>query len=508
MKRIFLAALTIAVSYLLIGGLWIYFSDAAVKAMTDDVVTMRWLQTWKGWGFVLVTGLLVFWMSGWALYRQRVLINRLERHAYASPLTGLPSRLAALQQIEGAIEHAAEGNRRFAVVSCDLDGFGTINEGFGHEMGDHLLRAVAQRLDGARGDKGFVAHPGADKFIFVFEGIEDQGDLDRRIELPRQMLSEPFVLPGLSDLHVSTSMGVSRYPQDSRCAEELLRYSEAALSMAKRQAPGTTVIFSPDMVLKASRRIALDSALRLALAQNQLALHFQPIYQFSDHRTLVGLEALLRWNPPDGQPISPAEFIPVAERTGLILEIGPWVIDKACDQIARWRAAGLNPVPVSVNLSTRQLESAGVSGQVMAAVQRYQLSHSQLILEVTESVLMERRHIARQLLQELREQGLRIALDDFGTGYCSLSYLRELPVDSIKIDRSFIVNLERGRSDRDLVKAMISLAEIFGLTVVAEGVETQTQQTILQKLGCNHFQGYLFGKPLPESEIRPLLAPV
>lgn len=503
MNRVFFSALRIAAIYMLAGGLWIFFSDALIEVLVDDVATMRWLQTWKGLAFILITGVLVFWMSWQALHRQQLLIRQLENYAFVHPLTGLPSRLAALQRIQRCLDRRGG----VVVVSLDLDGFSAINDGFGHEVGDRVLQIVADRLQADRQPGEFVAHTNADEFVLVFDSPESPQALETRLDQVRAALARPLAVPGVRDLHVSASMGISLGPLDSRHAAELVRFAEAAVTTVKRRSPGSRLMFGPDIVSHASRQLAMEGDLRDALANQQLMLHYQPIYRGDDGQRIVAMEALLRWQSPDGQPISPAEFIPLAERTGLILEMGGWVIDQVCAQLAAWREAGLTPPPVALNLSPRQLEKPELLiEQLSEALQRHQVPPSLVTLEITESSLMQQGDAARELLQSLQASGLRIALDDFGTGYSSLSYLRDLPLNVLKIDRSFIAKLDASQSDHDLVKGIISLAEIFGLTVVAEGVETEAQQLLLDQMGCHCFQGFWFSKPLPPDEVPRLLA--
>jgi diguanylate cyclase (GGDEF)-like protein len=505
MDRVFRTALTIAVVYMLIGGVWIYYSDAMLKVIVDDVATMRVLQTWKGWAYVFVTGVLVFGMSSRALSRQRGLIDRLESLAYLHPLTGLPSRSATQMLIETALERASRGERGVAVVVFDLDNFGAINDSFGHEVGDKLLCALAGRLRECLGEEVSLAHLGADEFVIVFEGIGNEDRLQPCLDKLRQQLARPFALDDVSHVYVSASLGMSFFPHDAESAVQLLRYSDAALARAKRKGPGTVEKFNDGILERARRRLQLDSRLRSALEHDEFSLHYQPIQHSGESLTVVGLEALLRWQPPGEDPVSPGEFIPVAEQSGLILDIGRWVIERACAQIAAWNAMGLAPVTVSINLSIRQVMSPGLVEEITDALDRHRIPRHQLTLEITESLFMEQEAAGREVLAALREEGLRIALDDFGTGYSSLSYLRDLPIDVLKIDRSFVSKLERAKSDRDLVAAVISLAEIFGLRVVAEGVENKVQQEILEGLDCRYFQGFLFSKPVPSDEVPGLL---
>jgi len=498
-------ALKFAVVYIVLGGLWIYFSDTALKALVDDVDTMRRMQTWKGWTYVLLTGLIVFWASLWVLSRQSELIDRLEDLAYRHPLTGLPSRSAAESLVARAVDHAGKHGSCVAVVQFDLDHFSSINDSFGHDLGDELLRTMAGTLKQCAGENPLLAHLGADEFLIVFKDLKDRNELVARLDAVRQELSRPVSLGEVSEVYVSASMGVSTYPEDSSSPAELLRFSDAALARAKRSSPGTTEMFNVGLLELARRRLDIDAKLRAALESDELELYFQPIYQSREQLEVVGMEALLRWHPPGEDPISPAEFIPVAEQSGLILELGDWVIKRVCAHVAEWQLEGVSLPPVSINLSIRQFLAPGLVEQIRTALDRHDLPRSALVLELTESLLMEQGDVGRDVLDSLRAEGFRIALDDFGTGYSSLSYLSELPIDELKIDRSFVGNLERGRSDRDLVAAMISLADIFGLRVIAEGVETTTQREMLEKLGCHCFQGYLFSKPVAAAQVIELL---
>ena len=505
MKGALRTAIVIAAVYMLLGGLWIYFSDAALKTMVDDLATMRMLQTWKGWGYVFVTGLLVFATSWWVVSRRNDLIARLESLAFCHPLTGLPSRSATQSLVADAVERADREGAGVAVVQIDLDRFGTINESFGHEVGDELLLSVSRQLNEILGDEVGIGHLRADEFIIIFGDVMDRALVGEGIERVRQALAHPFSVGSFSEVYVSASMGVTLYPDDAASASQLLRYSDAALARAKGKGPGTIERFNTRMLEQARRRLQIDASLRSALERDELELHFQPIYVAGEELQVAGLEALLRWQPPGELAMSPSEFIPVAEQSGLILDLGVWVIDRACASIAEWKAAGLSPPPVSINLSIRQFMAPGLLAQISAALDRHHLPRSCLVLELTESLLMEQGEAGRNVLEALRADGLRIALDDFGTGYSSLSYLRDLPIDILKIDRSFVGNLERGQSDRNLVAAIVSLARLFGLKVIAEGVETSTQRDLLGELDCRRYQGFLFSKPMPADEIHSLL---
>lgn len=496
-------ALKIAAIYAVIGTLWIYYSDIALKQVVDDVAAMRLLQTWKGLFFIVVTAALVFWMSRLALSRQARLIDQLEHKAYYEELTGLPNRRLLEKRLEKAIRACDEPGCQIALVGVDIDQFSAINDSFGYPVGDQLLQNVGQRLTEALPEHSTLAHIGADEFLVMTEMPDDDRHMSALIKRLGDVFSSPFRSPDVEEVHLTASMGASRFPHDGDSSEQLLQRTEAALARAKREAPGEIRFFKEEMIVQARRYIDLDARLRRALQRDEFELHYQPIVDTSGRVT--GVEALLRWQPADADPVSPAEFIPVAEDTGLIVEIGDWVTDEACRQLAAWQADGITAVTMAINLSARQMESGRLVDHVERTLLANRLRPSDLTLELTESQLMQRGKAGRDVLDDLHGLGVGLALDDFGTGYSSLSYLRSLPVGIIKIDRSFVQNLEQNDLDRDLAAVIVSMARIFGLSVIAEGVETREQQRILAKLGCERYQGYYFSRPLPASEVRPLL---
>ncbi len=481
---------------MVVGLIWIYFSDAAIEGLTDEPDVMLRIQTWKGAAYVIVTGLLVFVLSWRALARQSRLIARLEHAAYHQELTGLPNRPLVEVRLAERLARARHRSGGVGLISLDLDHFGDINDSFGRPVGNELLIAVARRLECAFADCAVLAHSGADEFLLVVDGVSGRGDLVPVIERIREQLSAPFSVSGVRSVYLTACIGAAHAPDDAGDARQLLQYAEAALARAKHHGSNAYELFAADMVERTRRQVELDAQLRRALEDGQLQMYYQPIVG-GDNLDTVGYEALMRWHPPGATPVPPSEFIPAAENSGLILALGDWAIEQVCRQIARWQRQGIEGVPVAVNLSARQFESGELADVVRGALERHGVEPGSLTLEITESLLMELGAGASVVLGQLRQLGVGLSLDDFGTGYSSLAYLRHLPVDTLKIDRVFIDSLDSARTDRAIVEAVISMARIFGLTVVAEGVETRAQLSVLQDLGCDRFQGYLFGRPAP-----------
>jgi len=312
----------------------------------------------------------------------------------------------------------------------------------------------------------------------------------------RDRLSAPFSVGGIDSVYLSACLGAARFPDDTSDADELMQYAEAALARAKQRGSNAFEVFEPGMLESTRRLIELDARLRQALEAGELQMHYQPIVA-GDGSRIVSFEALMRWHPAGGSPIPPSEFIPAAENSGLIVQLGDWAIEQACRQLAAWRQQRRPEVSVAVNLSARQFSAGELPDMVRRALERNAVPPGCLILEITESLLMERGGEARRVLEQLRQLGVGLAIDDFGTGYSSLAYLRHLPVNVLKIDRAFVDSLDRAYTDRSLIEVILSVARIFGLTVVAEGVETRTQLEALRELGCDRFQGFLFGRPQP-----------
>jgi len=418
--------------------------------------------------------------------------------AHHDALTGLANRYSLYARLEQSIADAKRNGQSLGVLFLDLDRFKDVNDSLGHHVGDALLVQVGRRLLASVREADTVARLGGDEFVVVLPGVSGASDAARVAGNLLRELSEPYVLDGV-ELHAIPSMGISLYPDDSASPNGLLRNADAAMYHAKALGRGNYQFFTEELNRAATERLKLEAKLRRAVTRKEFELWYQPLFDASDV-SLSGFEALLRWRQEDGTLISPDRFIPLAEETGVIVELGHWVITEACRQLVRWQARGLSGLRMSVNLSTRQLRYAGFTESVAAIVSETGIESSLLELEITESSVMERPAEAIEVLKSLKASGVSIAIDDFGTGYSSLSYLKLFPLDRLKIDRSFVSDIETDANDAAIVTAAVSLAHNLGLRVVAEGVETETQIATLRKLGCDELQGFYFSKPLPADE--------
>lgn len=443
-------------------------------------------------------------------YNLRNYAEQIEELAFRDALTGLPNRRQFLERLESAIAQARRSGRSIALLFLDLDNFKLVNDSLGHQPGDELLKEVARRLSGvvrlsdyvsrpvAMDGMGLVARLGGDEFIVMLTELHDPRAASAVARRMLETLTDTIRIAG-HELHVTASIGVSLFPADAESTEDLIRGADAAMYKAKSSGRNNVQFYSEDLNKAAFRRLSLENRLRRAMQGEGLALHFQP--QVDARRgTLVGFEALLRWTDAELGQVPPDTFIPVAEEAGLILPIGEWALREACRQAARWRSIGLGSVALAVNLSAIQLLRQDTSALLEALLAEHDLPAAAIELELTESSLMASGAAAAARLQSLRELGVSIALDDFGTGYSSLSYLRRFPIDKIKIDRSFIRDIEQDPSDASIVGAILAMAQALDMTTVAEGVETRGQLAFLKERGCDHVQGYLFGRPAPADQ--------
>jgi len=424
--------------------------------------------------------------------------KRITQLAFNDLLTGLPNRANFNQHIDHQLRLVDRRGGEVALLCMDLDNFKSINDTLGHPTGDELLRRIATRLSEELGD-AFVARLGGDEFVLVKPFTGESGAID---ELARRALAavEGPITVGEHVLENKASIGIAIAPAYGANGNMLLRSAELALYKAKEAGRGTYRFFEESMNALAQERRALEVDLHHALANGEFELHYQPLFHLAADR-VGGFEALLRWNHPTRGSVSPCEFIPVAEETGLIVPIGTWVMQEACRQAARWP----DHVRVAVNVSSIQFQRPGLSHVVLQALQNSGLAPARLEIEITESIFLERSDTILQLLHTLRGLGVRIALDDFGTGYSSLSYLQSFPFDKIKIDRSFVIALESRPGAAAIVKAIIDLAGALGMETTAEGVEEQAQLAILAKQGATSIQGFLFSKAVPAAQATALL---
>ena len=432
----------------------------------------------------------------------------LSHQAFHDALTGLPNRALLLDRAEQALARARRDRRHVALLFLDLDNFKLVNDCLGHEYGDDLLVRIAQvlRLSVREGDT--VARLGGDEFIVLLDSAKDGNEADEVVARIQRSLSQPFIVAGMS-LSVSGSIGVVLADASLYKPAQLLRDADIAMYRAKAAGKNRHVSFTPEMRLEVRERMQREADLRRAIEQSEFALHYQPQTDLTTGTT-VGVEALVRWQRPERGLTAPDEFIPLAEETGLIVPIGRWVLREACRQARLWNACCPTgtPLVVSVNLSARQLAEPALANDIEAALMETGLPPAQLTLEITESTAMDDAEATVRTLTTLRALGVSISIDDFGTGYSSLAYLQRFPVDSLKIDRSFVRQLPSGDGALAIVTAITGLAHTLGIKVVAEGVETADQAACLRELGCDRAQGFLYAKPAHADAITNLLTGV
>ncbi|MEB3357292.1 MAG: EAL domain-containing protein [Synechococcales bacterium] len=433
--------------------------------------------------------------------------KRLIHNAYHDPLTGLPNRALFMKHLERAIAV----NRRSTSGTCavffiDVDRFKFINDSLGHSIGDSLLVELAHRLKTCLRSSDLIARLGGDEFAVLMPNLPGLSRAAQVAERMQKVLSQPFFLLG-HDVFTSVSIGIASPELDGDRAEVLLRNADAAMYSAKESGGASYFIFTPELHARALTRLELETDLRRAVERQEFLLHYQPIVSLRS-KIIVGFEALIRWQHPKRGFVSPGDFIPMAEETGLIAPIGLWVMQEACRQVRQWqqRFPTKSPFFISVNLSAVQFLQPKLIDEIQTVLAESNLSPNNLKLEITESVIMSSTDYATKVLDRLKQIGVKFAIDDFGTGYSSLSYLHRFPVDTLKIDRSFISQLDTDVEKVELVRTILSLAWNLGMDVVAEGVETQKHLAQLRLLKCDYGQGYLFAKPLANEQITSLLS--
>jgi len=418
-------------------------------------------------------------------------------------LTGLPNRLLLNDRIGQAIALVRRTGGKIAVLFMDLDGFKHINDSLGHSAGDKLLQCVASRLVDCVRSPDTVSRQGGDEFLVLLQGVEKAEDAAVAAKRLMKSLSETYFM-GHHNLHVTASIGVSIYPDDGLDSETLIKNADTAMYQAKESGRQSYQFFRPEMNIRAVERQSIEEDLRRALERNELTLHYQPKIDLATG-TIAGAEALLRWTHPVRGPVSPAQFIPIAEDSGLILPIGAWVMREACMQAEAWVLAGLPLRSIAVNVSAIEFRNEGFLEGLFSTLNETGLDPSSLELEVTESALMRNVVLATSTLQILRAKGVRVAIDDFGTGYSSLSYLRELPLDALKIDQSFVHQIANSPDGTTIAAAIISMGKSLHLRVIAEGVETSEELAFLKAQDCDEAQGYKFSRPIPAGQFAAML---
>jgi diguanylate cyclase (GGDEF)-like protein/PAS domain S-box-containing protein len=429
--------------------------------------------------------------------------ERVRHLAHYDGLTGLPNRSMFHQRAGHALAQARRSGKALAILFIDLDRFKNINDTLGHDAGDHVLEESAERLRGCLRESDTVGRLGGDEFVVLIEELAEPAQVALVAQKIIAAIARPFPLDA-QEVHLTASIGISAFPEDSQSVEGLMKNADIAMYRAKEQGRNGYRFYSAQMNVHTLERLALESDLRRALERDEFLLHYQPKTDLGSGR-IVGVEALLRWQRADGTLLPPTQFIALAEETGLIVPIGEWVLTAACTRNQAWRAQGLPPIGIAVNLSGRQFDKAGLLQDIGRVLAGSGLGPDALELEITESMVMRDPENAVSLLNELKAMRIRLSIDDFGTGYSSLAYLKRFPIDSVKIDRSFIQGLPEDGDDAAITRAIIAMAHSLRLKVIAEGVESAEQLSFLRAHGCDQMQGYLFSPPLPEAALLGLL---
>jgi diguanylate cyclase (GGDEF)-like protein/PAS domain S-box-containing protein len=440
------------------------------------------------------------YVSSFADISERKTSEARVRHlAYHDSLTGLANRFYLLENLSLALELAKRNKKRLAIILLDLDNFKIINDTLGHPTGDHLLIQVAQRLSLSVRHSDFVARLGGDEFVIMLCDVDSSTDVAHTAEKILTRLSEPYHING-QELHTSPSIGICLFPDDATEDQDLIKKADVAMYHAKASGRANYQFFNEDMQRAALNRILIENELREALEKKQFILHYQPQLELSTGK-LVGVEALIRWQHPVRGTLFPVQFITIAEEAGLINLLGDWVIQEACHQLAKWRARGITHLRMSVNLAASQFSDKNLTLRIQEIIAQNNLPFDCLDLEVTESMMMKSPSEAVATMEMLTSKGLTFTIDDFGTGYSSLAYLKLFPVSTLKIDRSFVKDIETDENDASICDITVLLAQKLGMSVIAEGVETEAQLNFLLSIGCEKIQGYLVSRPLAAEQM-------
>lgn len=427
--------------------------------------------------------------------KRQVIQQKLQYMAFQDSLTGLPNRFLFMKRLKKKLKQSQQNtDYLFAVLFLDCDRFKWVNDSFGHPLGDQLLIKVAERLNACLRPLDTIARLGGDEFAILLEEIDH---IDFAVELASKLIDQlrlPFILEK-HQIYINVSIGIVQGSQDYHLPETILRDADIAMYQAKAMGKACYQVFHPRMHISARNTLKLETDMQIAWAQKKFQVYYQPIFRVNSGE-INGFEALLRWHHPQEGFISPTQFIPIAEETGLIVPIGIWVLHQACSQIRLWQNSTNLPLKISVNLSVKQFADPDLIHHIDQILAKTQLNGSSLKLEITESTLINNDGLADRILQQLKERQIQLLIDDFGTGYSSLSYLHRFPLDGLKIDRSFINQMDERKRSQEIVQAIITLANILDLDVVAEGIETSQQLDLLQAFKCKLGQGYFFSRPL------------
>lgn len=429
----------------------------------------------------------------------------IEYQATHDDLCGLPNRVLLKDRLHQAISHAERTNTQVAVVFVDLDHFKNVNDSMGHHVGDKLLICMANRLSSCVRECDTVARPGGDEFVLVLSDMHGLDSLGQTLQRILTTTADPCLIDD-REFVVTCSLGISLFPEDGHDSETLLRNADTAMYKAKQAGKNNFQFFTPELNAALIERLEVEYNIRQALSQDEFVLHYQPKASFTSGE-LSGFEALIRWNSPVKGLIAPTTFIPIAEESGLIESIGSWVMQTACRHAVDFYRISGKWLPVSINVSPRQFYQRKLVSEIEAVLAKTGLPPQCLEIEITEGTLIEQTSSFVDILKNLKSLGVKVAIDDFGTGYSSMSYLKHFPIDNLKIDKSFVWELEQDSANQAILKAIVALGHNLGLNVIAEGVETESQRDFLMSIGCDEMQGYLYSKPLPLDAIERLISP-
>ncbi|MDQ7095777.1 EAL domain-containing protein [Desulfosporosinus sp. PR] len=492
-----ISPLKVAILYALFSGGWILLSDHFLEMTVSNQQLFLELSTLKALLCALFTAFLLYLLLQWGF-------KELAYKTHHDALTALPNRLLFNELLKQALAQTRHKRGQLAVLFLDLDRFKLINDTMGHNLGDLLLKAVAERIRGTLREGDTIARQGGDEFLVLLPEISHDQEAVRVSERILAAFTQPFIIDD-SEVYMSTSVGISLYPRGASDIESLVKQADTAMYYAKELGRNNCQLFTNGLNIKANERLSTENNLRKALARNEFILHYQPQVDF--HKgCIVGLEALVRWDSKEHGLVSPLSFIPIAEETGLIVPIGEWVLETACRQNMIWRAQGHPFMRMAVNISARQFREPNFVKRVAEILAKTGMEPEWLELEITESIAMENGEASLEMLRRFKELGVRISIDDFGTGFSSLNYLRRMPIDTLKIDQSFIRDISSGDNGKEIVTAIIQLAKNLRLKVVAEGVETSSQWSFLRDKRCDEMQGFLFSKAVGPKEMEMLLS--
>jgi diguanylate cyclase (GGDEF)-like protein len=420
--------------------------------------------------------------------------RKLEHLSYHDTLTGLPNRLLFMDRMDQSISRAMRTGEKFTLLFIDIDHFKVINDSMGHEAGDKLLTTVTSRLQQTLRRSDTIARLGGDEFTIILENISDPEDIIYVANNLLETLAEPISILERK-VCIGASIGVAVYPDDGESFGALLKNSDTAMYRAKEKGRNTFEFYTSEMSTQAMKRLELEDSLRNAINNEEFVVYYQPKFDLKT-RKLVGMEALVRWDHPESGIIPPDEFIPLAEETGLITSLGKWVIESSCEQLHEWQQKGYHIPNLSINVSARQFHEQNLGNIFRRVMEQYNLAPEHIEIELTENILVQDHEKARRILDELHSMGIHIALDDFGTGYASMAYLKDFPINTVKIDRSFISNIPGDKENMAIVRAISGLTQSLDLCLIAEGVETDQQIEFLKDINCEQGQGFYWSRPL------------